>query len=121
MSTATLVNWLASVTELGMLPTNILESIASELEVLVVPAGDRVTIEATPVTKLYILESGQADRYRRQKAGLMLPTGLLPGAVVNLSALQQDQFTDSRIVTITECQFQTITTRSEERRVGKEC
>lgn len=108
MSIATLVNWLASVTELGMLPTNILESIASELEVLVVPAGDRVTIEATLVTKLYILESGQADRYRRQKARLMLPTRLVPGAVVNLSALQQQQLTDSRIVTITECQFQTI-------------
>ena len=109
MSTATLVNWLKSATELGMLPSNVLESLASELEVLIVPPGCRVTTENTPVTKLYILESGQAERYRRQKAGSMWATGLLPGAVVNLSALQQAQLTDSRIVTITECRFQTIT------------
>jgi transcriptional regulator with AAA-type ATPase domain/NAD-dependent dihydropyrimidine dehydrogenase PreA subunit len=108
MSTATLVNWLESATELGTLPRDVLESIASELEVLILPPGDRVTIENTPVTKLYILESGQAERYRRQKAGLMWASGLLPGAVVNLSALQQEQLTDSRIVTISECQFQTI-------------
>ncbi|AFY94053.1 sigma 54-interacting transcriptional regulator [Chamaesiphon minutus] len=103
-----LVNWLESATELGMLPRDVLESIAGELEVLSVPAGCRVTVEDTPVTKLYILESGQAERYRRQRAGLMWATGLLPGAVVNLSALQRSQLTDSRIVTITECQFQTI-------------
>ena len=103
-----LVNWLESATELGMLPRDVLESISSELEVLVVPAGYRVTIEDTPVTKLYILESGQAERYRRQRAGLMWATGLLPGAVVNLSALQRSQLTDSRIITLTECQFQTI-------------
>ncbi len=109
MSTATLVNWLESATELGMLPHDVLESIASELEVLVLPANRRVTIEDTPVTKLYILESGQAERYHRQQAGLMWATSLLPGAVVNLSALQRSQPTDSRIVTLTECQFQTIT------------
>jgi transcriptional regulator with AAA-type ATPase domain/NAD-dependent dihydropyrimidine dehydrogenase PreA subunit len=103
-----LVNWLESATELGMLPHEVLESIASELTGLSVPAGCRVTIEDTPVAKLYILESGQAERYRRQRAGLMWATGLLPGAVVNLSALQRSQPTDSRIVTLTECQFQTI-------------
>jgi transcriptional regulator with AAA-type ATPase domain/NAD-dependent dihydropyrimidine dehydrogenase PreA subunit len=108
MSTTTLANWLASATELGMLPDDVLESIASELEVLVVPAGCRVTIEDTPVMKLYILVSGQAERYRRQRAGLMWATSLLPGAVVNLSALQGSQLTDSRIVTLTECEFQTI-------------
>jgi transcriptional regulator with AAA-type ATPase domain/NAD-dependent dihydropyrimidine dehydrogenase PreA subunit len=108
MSTATLANWLASSTELGMLPHDVLESIASELEILIVPAGCRVTIEDTPVTKLYILESGQAERYHRQKAGLLWATGLLPGAVVNLSALQRGQLADSRIVTLTSCQFQTI-------------
>jgi transcriptional regulator with AAA-type ATPase domain/NAD-dependent dihydropyrimidine dehydrogenase PreA subunit len=105
-----LVNWLASATELGMLPREVLASIARELAILSVPAGCRVTIEDTPVTKLYILESGQAERYYRQRAGLMWATGLLPGAVVNLSALQRSQPTDSRIVTLTECQFQTIAT-----------
>jgi transcriptional regulator with AAA-type ATPase domain/NAD-dependent dihydropyrimidine dehydrogenase PreA subunit len=108
MSTATLANWLESATELGMLPRDALESIASELEILVVPAGCRVTSENTPVTKLYILESGQAERYRRQRSSLMWATSLLPGAVVNLSALQRSQLTDSRIVALTECQFQTI-------------
>ncbi len=109
MSITTLVNWLESATELETLPNNILASIASELEVLIVPPGCKVTIENTPVTKLFILESGQAERYRRQKTGLMWATGLLPGAVVNLSALQRDRLTDGRIVTITECRFQTIT------------
>ncbi len=108
MSTAKLAHWLALSTELGMLPDDILESIASESMELAVPAGCRVSIEDTPVTQLYILVSGQAERYRRQKAGLMWATGLLPGAVVNLSALQRGQLADSRIVTITECQFQTI-------------
>jgi transcriptional regulator with AAA-type ATPase domain/NAD-dependent dihydropyrimidine dehydrogenase PreA subunit len=103
-----LVNWLESATELGMLPHDVLESIASELELLSVPAGCRVTVEDTPVIKLYILESGQAERYHRQRAGLMWATGLLPGAVVNLSALQRSQPTDSRIITLTECRFQTI-------------
>jgi transcriptional regulator with AAA-type ATPase domain/NAD-dependent dihydropyrimidine dehydrogenase PreA subunit len=103
-----LVNWLESSTELGMLPHDVLESIADELEVLVVPAGCRVTSEDTPVTKLYILESGQAERYRRQRAGLLWASGLLPGAVVNLSALQRAELTDSRIIALTECQFQTI-------------
>jgi transcriptional regulator with AAA-type ATPase domain/NAD-dependent dihydropyrimidine dehydrogenase PreA subunit len=108
MPTETLVNWLESATELGMLRRNVLESIATELEVSVIPAGCRVSIEDTPVTKLYILVSGQAERYRRQRSGLMWATGLLPGAVVNLSALQQGQLADSRIVTLTECWFQTI-------------
>ncbi len=114
-----LVNWLESATELGMLPRDVLESIASELTVLVIPTGCRVTIEGTPVTKLYILESGQAERYRRQRAGLMWATGLLPGAVVNLSALQRSQPTDSRIVTLTECQFQTIAAEKWQELVAK--
>lgn len=108
MCNQALVNWLESATELGMLPRDILASIASELEVLVVPAGRKVTIEDTPVTKLYLLKSGQAERYRRQQPGLMWASSLLPGAVVNLSALQRLQPTDSRVVTVTECQFQTI-------------
>jgi transcriptional regulator with AAA-type ATPase domain len=114
-----LANWLESATELGMLPRDVLESIADELEVLVVPAGCRVTIEDTPVTKLYILGSGQAERYRRQRAGLLWATGLLPGAVVNLSALQRSQLTDSRIVTLTECQFQTISAEKWQKLVAK--
>ena len=110
MSTKILANWLESSTELGMLPRDLLESIACELEVLSVPAGCRVTLENAPVTNLYILESGQAERYHRQQSGLMWATSLLPGAVVNLSALQRSQPMDSRIVTLTACQFQTITT-----------
>ena len=108
MSYQELVNWLESATELGMLPRDILEAIAVELVELVVPAGRRVTIEDTPVTNLYILEFGQAERYRRQQPGLMWASSLLPGAVVNLSALQRAQLTDSRVITLTECQFQTI-------------
>ena len=108
MSTESLVNWLESATELGMLPRDVLESIASELVVMTAPAGQKVTIEDTPVTNLYILESGQAERYRRKQPGLMWATGLLPGAVVNLSALQHGQATDSRVITLTECQFQTL-------------
>jgi transcriptional regulator with AAA-type ATPase domain/NAD-dependent dihydropyrimidine dehydrogenase PreA subunit len=108
MSDKSLVHWLESATELGMLPRDILELIASELVELIVPAGQKVTIEDTPVTNLYILESGQAERYRRKQPGLMWASGLLPGAVVNLSALQRSQPTDSRVVTLTECQFQTI-------------
>lgn len=102
-----LVTWLAT-TELGMLPADVLAAIASELEVFVVPAGSKVTIEDTPATKLYILEAGRAERYRRQRAGLMWASGLLPGAVVNLSALQRSQPTDSRVVAVTECRFQTL-------------
>ncbi len=108
MSNQALVNWLESATELGMLPRDILTEIASELAVLVVPAGQKVTIEDTPVTQLYLLESGQAERYRRKQPGLMWASGLLPGAIVNLSALQRSQLTDSRVVTITACRFQTI-------------
>ncbi len=108
MSTESLVNWLESATELGMLSREILETIASELVVSIVPSGQKVTVEDTPVTNLYILESGQAERYRRKQPGLMWATGLLPGAVVNLSALQRGQATDSRVVTLTECQFQTL-------------
>lgn len=108
MSDEKLVNWLASATELGMLPRDILTSIAGELTLLVVPPGQKVTIEDTPVTHLYILASGQAERYRRKQPGLMWASGLLPGAVVNLSALQRSQPTDSRVIALTECQFQTI-------------
>jgi CRP-like cAMP-binding protein len=110
VSNQVLVNWLESATELGMLPRGILEAIATELVKLVVPAGRKVTIEDTPVANLYILEFGQAERYRRKQPGLMWASGLLPGAVVNLSALQRSQLTDSRVVTPTECQFQTIST-----------
>ncbi|MEG4108335.1 hypothetical protein [Microcoleus sp. S13_C5] len=38
-------------------------------------------IEDTPVTNLYILERGQADRYRRKQPGLMWGSSLLPGAI----------------------------------------
>jgi hypothetical protein len=58
MSTVTLVNWLEAATQLGILPSNVLEAIVDELKVLTVPAGCRVTTEDTPVTKLYLLESG---------------------------------------------------------------
>jgi transcriptional regulator with AAA-type ATPase domain/NAD-dependent dihydropyrimidine dehydrogenase PreA subunit len=108
MSTETLVNWLESSTELGILPREVLHAIAGAMEVKTFPAGFRVVIEDTPVTNLYILERGQADRYRRQQPGLMWASGLLPGAIVNLSALQGSQPTDSRVVTVTDCQFRVI-------------
>jgi transcriptional regulator with AAA-type ATPase domain/NAD-dependent dihydropyrimidine dehydrogenase PreA subunit len=108
MSTTALVDWLESSTELGVLPREILHAIADEMEVKTFPPGFRVVIEDTPVTSLYILEKGQADRYRRQQPGLMWASGLLPGAIVNLSALQSSQPTDSRVVTLSDCQFQVI-------------
>jgi transcriptional regulator with AAA-type ATPase domain/NAD-dependent dihydropyrimidine dehydrogenase PreA subunit len=108
MSTENLVNWLEANTELGILPREVLHAIAAALEVKTFPPGFRVVLEDTPVTNLYILEQGQAQRYRRQQPGLMWATSLLPGAIVNLSALQGSQPTDSRVVTLTECQFRVI-------------
>jgi transcriptional regulator with AAA-type ATPase domain/NAD-dependent dihydropyrimidine dehydrogenase PreA subunit len=108
MSTETLVNWLEENTELGILSRDILQAIALEMEISTFPPGFRVVIEDTPVTNLYILERGQADRYRRKQPGLMWGSSLLPGAIVNLSALQRSQAADSRIITRTECQFWVI-------------
>ncbi|MEG4029893.1 MULTISPECIES: sigma 54-interacting transcriptional regulator [unclassified Microcoleus] len=108
MSTETLVNWLESSTELGILSREILQAIAGEMEMSTFPLGFRVVIEDTPVTNLYILERGQADRYRRKQPGLMWASSLLPGAIVNLSALQRSQPADSRIIARTECQFWVI-------------
>jgi transcriptional regulator with AAA-type ATPase domain/NAD-dependent dihydropyrimidine dehydrogenase PreA subunit len=108
MSTETLVNWLAENTELGILSRDILQAIALEMEISTFPPGFRVVIEDTPVTNLYILEGGVADRYRRKQPGLMWGSSLLPGAIVNLSALQRSQPADSRIITRTECQFWVI-------------
>ncbi|MEY4520548.1 MAG: hypothetical protein RLZZ499_3148 [Cyanobacteriota bacterium] len=45
MSTAILVDRLESANELEILPRNVLESIASELEIFIVPSGRRMTIE----------------------------------------------------------------------------
>ncbi|WP_293354543.1 MULTISPECIES: cyclic nucleotide-binding domain-containing protein [unclassified Microcoleus] len=108
MSTETLVNWIEENTELGILSRDILQAIALEMEISTFPPGFRVVIEDTPVTNLYILEKGQADRYRRKQPGLMWGSSLLPGAIVNLSALQRSQPADSRIITRTECQFWVI-------------
>lgn len=108
MSTETLVNWLEENTELGILSRDILQAIALEMEISTFPPGFRVVIEDTPVTNLYILERGVADRYRRKQPGLMWGSSLLPGAIVNLSALQRSQAADSRIITRTECQFLVI-------------
>ncbi|MEG4305600.1 hypothetical protein [Microcoleus sp. D3_18a_C4] len=81
MSTETLVNWLEESTELGILSREILQAIAGEMEMTTFPPGFRVVIEDTPVTNLYILERGQADRYRRKQPGLMWASSLLPGAI----------------------------------------
>src|SRR6476469_10104801 len=108
MSNETLVNWLESSTELGILSREILQAIAGEMEMSTYPPGFRVVIEDTPITHLYILERGQADRYRRKQPGLMWGSSLLSGAIVNLSALQRSQPADSRIITRTECQFWVI-------------
>ncbi|MEO6863618.1 MAG: sigma 54-interacting transcriptional regulator, partial [Microcoleus sp.] len=108
MSTETLVNWLEESTELGILSRDILQAIALEMEMSTFPPGFRVVIEDTPVSNLYILESGQADRYRRKQPGLMWGSSLLPGAIVNLSALQRSQAADSRIIARTECKFWVI-------------
>ncbi|MEG4804994.1 sigma 54-interacting transcriptional regulator [Microcoleus sp. ARI1-B5] len=108
MSTETLVNWLEESTELGILPREILQDLAREMQATTFPPGFRVVIEDAPVTNLYILERGQADRYRRKQPGLMWASSLLPGAIANLSALQRSQPADSRIVTRTECQFWVI-------------
>ncbi|XZO04623.1 MAG: sigma 54-interacting transcriptional regulator [Microcoleus sp.] len=108
MSTETLINWLESNTELGILSREILQAIASEIQLATFGPGFRVVLEDTPVTNLYILKRGQADRYRRKQPGLMWGSSLLPGAIVNLSALQRSQPADSRIVARTECQFLVI-------------
>ncbi|MEG4320914.1 MULTISPECIES: hypothetical protein [unclassified Microcoleus] len=81
MSTETLVNWLEQSTELGRLSREILQAIARSMEPATFPPGFRVVIEDTPVTNLYILERGQADRYRRKQPGLMWASSLLPGAI----------------------------------------
>jgi transcriptional regulator with AAA-type ATPase domain/NAD-dependent dihydropyrimidine dehydrogenase PreA subunit len=109
MSAETLVDWLATATELDMLPREVLQAIASQMELQIFGVGDRVTIEDTPVTNLYILEWGRAERYHRKQSGSMWASGLLPGAIVNLSALQRLKLTDSEIVALTECRFWTIT------------
>jgi transcriptional regulator with AAA-type ATPase domain/NAD-dependent dihydropyrimidine dehydrogenase PreA subunit len=108
MSAEISIDWLESSTELGMLPQQILLEIVAKIESVCYPEGFRVTLEDAPVSKLYILKSGKADRYHRQEQGLMWATGLLPGAIVNLSALLQGRSSDSRVITLTECEFWTI-------------
>jgi transcriptional regulator with AAA-type ATPase domain/NAD-dependent dihydropyrimidine dehydrogenase PreA subunit len=100
-----ITEWIQSATELATLSPSAMQALVSKLETKIYGPGETVIKEGQPIDGLYILQKGQATRYRRKQPGLTWASSVLPSGAINLSALLLGQPADSCLVTNSECQF----------------
>ncbi|MEM7062299.1 MAG: sigma 54-interacting transcriptional regulator [Cyanobacteria bacterium P01_B01_bin.77] len=96
------VDWLRQATCLRVLPDDVLVEIATHLTPLTFQANRRLVLEDTHPPALYILRTGQLERYRTQRTSMAQAVELLPGVVLHLQEILLDQPTDYTIITLTD-------------------
>lgn len=103
MTSASRVTWLQERTALGVLSAPVLNAIAGVIEEQVVPANQRLVVEDTSPTGLYILIQGQMEVDRTSQTGSAWALSLLPGATINLQELLLSQQAQRTVITLSEC------------------
>lgn len=99
-----LVIWLQERTVLGILSTEILSAIASQLTEKFIPADTQFVTENTTPDGLYLLLSGRIETNSCNYTNPALCSGLLPGVAINLKELLLGELTQKTITTLTDCQ-----------------
>ncbi|MEM9484475.1 MAG: cyclic nucleotide-binding domain-containing protein [Cyanobacteria bacterium P01_F01_bin.116] len=99
------VAWLQSTTCLHVLAEEVLVAISTHLTPLSFQVNRRLILEDTHPTALYILKSGQLERYRSQRTSMAQTVDLLPGVVLHLQEILLDQPTDYTIITLEDCEL----------------
>lgn len=100
-----LVTWLQERTALSILPESVLSAIAQVVEERVIPPGDRLVTEDTPVENLYILQQGRLEGDRTNQTGSAWAVSWLPGAIINLQELILGQPAQRTVIARSECQL----------------
>ncbi|MEM9808635.1 MAG: sigma 54-interacting transcriptional regulator, partial [Cyanobacteria bacterium P01_D01_bin.56] len=99
------VNWLRQMTCLKVLPEDVLVAISTHLTPLSFQANRRLILEDTHPEALYILRSGNLERYRTQRTSMAQTVDLLPGAVLHLKEVLLEQPTEYTLVSLDDCQL----------------
>jgi transcriptional regulator with AAA-type ATPase domain/NAD-dependent dihydropyrimidine dehydrogenase PreA subunit len=108
MQTAERSQWLREQTQLGSLPTPVLEAIAAAIQEETVAANRRIVLEDTPPSALYILKSGRLESYHTSLTGPASAISLLPGSVLYLKELLLDRPAEQTTITLSDCELWTI-------------
>ncbi|ESA33481.1 cyclic nucleotide-binding protein [Leptolyngbya sp. Heron Island J] len=99
------VAWLQEATCLRVLPEEVLVAIATHLTPVSFQANRRLILEDTHPQALYILKTGQLERYRTQRTSMAQTVELLPGVILHLQEILLDQPTDYTIITLNDCEL----------------
>ncbi|MEA5533836.1 sigma 54-interacting transcriptional regulator [Crocosphaera sp. XPORK-15E] len=100
-----LITWLKERTTLTVLSAEVLEAIALLMTLITVEANQNLAVAGTSPEGLYIIKSGQIKSH-----GQVTPeVSLLPGTVINLSALILEQTVSETLKTLSECELWWIT------------
>jgi len=102
------MQWLQANTLLGELSTDVLEAIATQINVEQIAENRRLVLEDTPPTALYILRSGRLESYRTNPDRLASVVSLLPGSVLHLKQLLLDRPADQTVITLSDCEIWAI-------------
>jgi transcriptional regulator with AAA-type ATPase domain/NAD-dependent dihydropyrimidine dehydrogenase PreA subunit len=108
MEVADRIEWLRTQTQLGLLPSEVLAAIASQIQIEQLQANRRLVLEDTPPAAVYILKAGRLEAYRTSPDSLARVVSLLPGAVIYLRELLLDQVAEQTVNTLSDCEIWTI-------------
>ncbi|MBT9316679.1 cyclic nucleotide-binding domain-containing protein [Leptothoe spongobia] len=99
------VAWLKATTCLHVLTEEVLVAIATHLHTITLQANRRLILEDTQPDTLYILKTGQLERYRTRRTSMAQTVDLQPGAVLHLQEILLDQPTDYTVITLEDCEL----------------
>ncbi len=102
------MQWLQANTLLGELAADVLEAIATQINVEQIAENRRLVLEDTPPAALYILKSGRLESYRTNPDRLASAVSLLPGSVLHLKQLLLDRPADQTVITLSDCEIWAI-------------
>ena len=100
--------WLKDHTPLSSLSGEIQIAIAARIEVQAFLENQRLALEDTEPTALYILYQGRLEHYRTRETSLTDVLSLLPGSIVHLKELLLDQPTTHTVITLSAGEVWTI-------------
>jgi CRP-like cAMP-binding protein len=100
--------WLKEHTPLSSLSGEIQIAIAARIEVHPFLENQRLVLEDTEPTVLYILYQGRLERYRTRETSQVDVLSLLPGSIVHLKELLLDQRATHTVVTLSAGELWTI-------------
>ncbi len=108
MQIAERVQWLRDNTSLSALSDQVLEAIATAIQVEQMPENRRLVLEDATPNALYILKSGRLEQYRTSLSTPARANSLLPGSILYLRELLLDQPAEQTVITLSTCELWTV-------------